>query len=207
MFPAIEDILNDGYWNFRGRMSRSQLNGGGLGLVDCSESMVEDQLADEEGEGSHAQSHSRSPPSLRRSSRLKGRRVDDTEVSDSDIDLQAKSSSHEDEDDFYSDGEQEYDWTVLFAAVNQVAQLQTLVYYSKDARNDEGQEIVYFHPLPQENHAKYAERGDDLDRGSEDGWGRPKHRRCKTEDEADVEDNKSSEHGGKGAEKDDDSES
>ncbi|KAG5749722.1 hypothetical protein H9Q70_007623 [Fusarium xylarioides] len=115
MFPAIEDIRNDGFWNFRGRMSRSQLNGGGLGLVDCSESMVEKQLADDEGEGSQAQprshAHSRSPPSLRRSSRLKGRRIDYTEVSDSDIDLRAKSSSHEDKDDLYSDGEQESDWS------------------------------------------------------------------------------------------------
>ena len=156
---------------------------------------------------------SRSPPFLRRSSRLKRRRVDYAEGSDIDIDLRAKSSSHEDKDGLYSDIEQESDQSygaqtdtaefssqedsvpdayakapvkakatplvptfteadlifpltqpddlklaVLFAASIQVAQLQTLVYYSKDARNDEGQEIVYFHPLPQENHAKYAER-------------------------------------------------
>ncbi|KAF5968903.1 hypothetical protein FCOIX_11139 [Fusarium coicis] len=185
MFPAIEDIRNDGFWNFRGRMSRRQLNGGGLGLVDCSESMVEGQLADDEGEGPQAQP--RSLPSLRRSSRLKRRRVDYNEVSDIDMDLPAKSSSHEDEGDLYSDGEEESDQSsgaqsetaefssqesnvpdacvkapvkarstplvptfteadlifpltqpdelkllVLFAASIQVAQLQTLVYYSRE---------------------------------------------------------------------------
>ncbi|KAF5595474.1 hypothetical protein FPANT_4634 [Fusarium pseudoanthophilum] len=184
-FPAMEDIRNDGFWSFRGRMSRRQLNGGGLGLVDCSESTVDDQLADDEGEGSQAQS--RSLPSLRRSSRLKRRRVDYNEVSDIDLDLPAKSSSHEDEGDLYSDGEEESDQSsgaqsetaefssqennipdacvkapvkarstplvptfteadlifpltqpdelkllVLFAASIQVAQLQTLVYYSRE---------------------------------------------------------------------------
>ncbi|KAF5625156.1 uncharacterized protein FTJAE_10123 [Fusarium tjaetaba] len=184
-FPAVEDIRNNGFWNFRGRMSRSQLNGGGLGLVDCSESTVDDQLADDEGEGSQAQP--RSLPSIRRSSRLKRRRVDYNEVSDIDMDLPAKSSSHEDEGDLYSDGEKESDQSsgaqsetaefssqennipdacvkapvkarstplvptfteadlifpltqpeelkllVLFAASIQVAQLQTLVYYSRE---------------------------------------------------------------------------
>ncbi|KAF5680978.1 hypothetical protein FDENT_8282 [Fusarium denticulatum] len=191
IFPAIEDIRSDGFWNFRGRMSRSELNGGGLGLVDCSESMVEDQLADDEGEGSQAQPRSRAVsrwlPSLRRSSRLKRRRVDYNEVSDDDMDLPAKSSSHEDEGDLYSDDGEESDQSsgaqsetaefssqennvpdacvkapvkarstplvptfteadlifplnqpdelkllVLFAASIQVAQLQTLVYCSRE---------------------------------------------------------------------------
>ncbi|PNP79153.1 hypothetical protein FNYG_07591 [Fusarium nygamai] len=189
MFPTVKDIRNDGLWDFAGTGSRSQLHGGGPGLVHCSESMVEDQLADDEGEGSQVQprtrARSRSPPSLRRSSRLKRRRIDYTEVSDIDIDLRAKSSSHEDKGELYSDGEQESDQSygaqsktaefssqednvldayvkapvkaratplvptfseadlifpltqpdelklaVLFAASIQVAQLQTLVYYS-----------------------------------------------------------------------------
>ncbi|KAF5702248.1 hypothetical protein FMUND_13569 [Fusarium mundagurra] len=110
MFPTVQDIRNDGFWDF------SQHYGGGrLGFVGCSQPTVEEQLADNKGEGSQAQphshAHSRSPPSLRRSSRLKGRRIDYTEVSDSDIGLRAKSSSHEDKDDLYSDGEQESDWS------------------------------------------------------------------------------------------------
>ncbi|KAF4958635.1 hypothetical protein FGADI_2240 [Fusarium gaditjirri] len=106
IFPAIEYIRNDGFWDFVGSVSRSQHYGGGrLSFVGCSESMVEDHLADDEGEGSQVQP--RSPPYLRRSSRLKGRRIDYS--GDSDIDLRAKSSSHEDRDDLYSDGEQESD--------------------------------------------------------------------------------------------------
>ncbi|RBR09467.1 hypothetical protein FVER53590_09505 [Fusarium verticillioides] len=93
--------------SFHTDASKSQLNGGGLGLVDCSESMVEYQFADDEGEGSQAQL--RSLPCPRRSSRLKRRRVDYNEVSDIDMDLPAKSSTHEDEGDFYSDGEEESD--------------------------------------------------------------------------------------------------
>ncbi|KAF5550624.1 hypothetical protein FNAPI_7669 [Fusarium napiforme] len=319
-FPAIEDIRNDGFWNFRGRMSRSQLNGGGLGLVDCSESTVEDQLADDEGEGSQAQP--RSLPSLRRSSRLKGKRVDYTEVSDSDIDLRPKSSSHEDNGELYSDGEQESDQSygtqskpvefssrennvpdacvkapvkarstplvptfseadlifpltqpdelklaVLFAASIQVAQLQTLVYYSCEEasyclataaidwasvsivaeglapndlkglyapevcrqlyESDENAEIrrkallgpncerlrgasSFEGEQPQEGDhfgLNDVDSGGDLDRGCDGSWRRPKRRRCKTEDEADAEDNESSEYGAEDAEKDEDRES
>ncbi|KAF5530460.1 hypothetical protein FMEXI_13547 [Fusarium mexicanum] len=113
VYPAIKDIRNDGFWDSAGRVSRSHHYGGGrLGFVGCSESMVEDQLADDEGEGSQTQPYSRSrprsPPSLRRSSRLKQRRVDYTEVSDSDIDLRARSSL-DDKDYICSDGEQESD--------------------------------------------------------------------------------------------------
>ncbi|KAF4426671.1 hypothetical protein FACUT_9728 [Fusarium acutatum] len=79
----------------------------------------------------------------------------------------------------------------------------------KDARDDEGHEIVCFHPpsTSREPCKRCAEMGDDRDRGCGGSWRRPKHRRCKTEDEADVEDNESSEHGGESAEKDEDSES
>ncbi|KAK2137532.1 hypothetical protein NOF04DRAFT_1404988 [Fusarium oxysporum II5] len=93
---------------FAGKESRSQLCGDALGIVDCSESMMEYQFADDEGEGSQlqprsrARSRSRSPPSLRRSSRLKRRRINYSEVSDTD-------GSHDDKDDLYSDGEQESD--------------------------------------------------------------------------------------------------
>ncbi|KAF5967832.1 hypothetical protein FBULB1_11060 [Fusarium bulbicola] len=191
MFPAIEDIRNEGFWDIAGRVSRSQLSGGGLGLVDCSESMEGDQIADDEGESSQAQprsrARSRSRPSLRRSSRLKRRRLNYTEVSDIDMELRTKSSSHEDKGDLYSDSEQESDQSsgtqsetaefssqedsvpdagvkapvkarstplvptfteadlifpltqpdelklvALFAATIQVAQLQTLVYYSRE---------------------------------------------------------------------------
>ncbi|RKL23879.1 hypothetical protein BFJ68_g1038 [Fusarium oxysporum] len=182
MFPHIEGVRSDCFWEFAGKESRSQLCGDALGLVDCSESMMEDQFADDEGEGSQLQprsrARSRSPPSLRRSSRLKRRRINYSEVSDTD-------GSHDDKDDLDSDGEQESDLSsgrqsetvefsspedsvpgayckapvktrttplvpafteadlifpltqpdelklaVLFAASNQVAQLQTLVYYS-----------------------------------------------------------------------------
>ncbi|KAF5268643.1 hypothetical protein FOXYS1_457 [Fusarium oxysporum] len=182
MFPHIEGVRSDCFWEFAGKESRSQLCGDTLGLVDCSESMMEDQFADDEGEGSQLQprsrARSRSPPSLRRSSRLKRRRINYSEVSDTD-------GSHDDKDDLDSDGEQESDLSsgrqsetvefsspedsvpgayckapvktrttplvpafteadlifpltqpdelklaVLFAASNQVAQLQTLVYYS-----------------------------------------------------------------------------
>ncbi|KLO98939.1 uncharacterized protein FFB20_03662 [Fusarium fujikuroi] len=113
MFPAIEDIRNDGFWDFAGAGSRSQLHGGRLGFVGCSESMGEGDLADDESQGAQAQprsrARSRSPPFLRRSSRLKRRRVDYSEGSDIDIDLRAKSSSHEDKDGLYSDIEQESD--------------------------------------------------------------------------------------------------
>ncbi|KAF5655509.1 hypothetical protein F25303_443 [Fusarium sp. NRRL 25303] len=183
MFPAIEDIRNDGFWDFAGAGSRSQLHGGRLGFVGCSESMGDGDLADDEGQGPQTQprsrARSRSPPFLRRSSRLKRRRVD--------YSVRAKSSSHEDKDDLYSDVEQESDQSygaqsdtaefssqedsvpdayakapvkakatpvvptfteadlifpltqpddlklaVLFAASIQVAQLQTLVYYSSE---------------------------------------------------------------------------
>lgn len=60
-----------------------------------SEFVVEDQLADDEGEGSQIRprscARSPSPPSLHRSSRLQRRRIDYSEVSDIDIDLPAKS--------------------------------------------------------------------------------------------------------------------
>ncbi|KAF5235560.1 hypothetical protein FANTH_11673 [Fusarium anthophilum] len=191
MFPAIEDIRNEGFWDIAGRVSRSQLSGGGLGLVDCSESMEGDQIADDEGESSQAQPRSRARsrprPSFRRSSRLKRRRLNYTEVSDIDMELRTKSSSHEDKGDLYSDSEQESDQSsgtqsetaefssqedsvpdagvkapvkarstslvptfteadlifpltqpdelklvALLAATIQVAQLQTLVYYSRE---------------------------------------------------------------------------
>ncbi|KAL5617285.1 hypothetical protein FOBRF1_006033 [Fusarium oxysporum] len=112
MFPRIDDVRSDCFWEFAGRESRKQLYGDALGLVDCSESMMEDQFADDEGEGSQLQpgsrARSRSPPSLRRSSRLKRRRINYSEVSDIGVDLRAK-SSHDDQDDLYSDGEQETD--------------------------------------------------------------------------------------------------
>ncbi|KAH7218134.1 hypothetical protein DER44DRAFT_835354 [Fusarium oxysporum] len=114
MFPRIDDVRSDCFWEFAGRESRKQLYGDALGLVDCSESMMEDQFADDEGEGSQLQpgsrARSRSPPSLRRSSRLKRRRINYSEVSDIGVDLRAK-SSHDDQDDLYSDGEQETDLT------------------------------------------------------------------------------------------------
>jgi nucleosome binding factor SPN SPT16 subunit len=46
---------------------------------------------------------------------------------------------------------------------------------------------------------------DNLDRGCDGGWRRLKRRRCKTEDEADVEDNESSEHGAGDADEDSES--
>ncbi|EXM10183.1 hypothetical protein FOIG_00388 [Fusarium odoratissimum NRRL 54006] len=105
---AIQGVRSDCFWEFAGKESRSQLCGDALGIVDCSESMMEYQFADDEGEGSQlqprsrARSRSRSPPSLRRSSRLKRRRINYSEVSDTD-------GSHDDKDDLYSDGEQESD--------------------------------------------------------------------------------------------------
>jgi hypothetical protein len=96
MFPRIEEVRSDCFWEFAGKESRSQLYGDGLNLVDCSESMLEDQFAGDEGEGSQVQprsrDRSRSPPSLRRSSRLKRRRINYSEVSDINVDLRAKSS-------------------------------------------------------------------------------------------------------------------
>ncbi|KAM5379992.1 hypothetical protein ACJA88_005420 [Fusarium oxysporum] len=110
MFPRIEEVRSDCFWEFAGKESRSQLYGDGLNLVDCSESMLEDQLAGDEGEGSQVQprsrDRSRSPPSLRRSSRVKRRRINYSEVSDINVDLRAK-SSHDDKDDLHSDCEQE----------------------------------------------------------------------------------------------------
>ncbi|KAL9575669.1 hypothetical protein ACKAV7_000467 [Fusarium commune] len=114
MFPRIEDVRSDCFWEFAGKESRSQLYGDGLNLVDCSESVLEVQFADDEAEWSQVQprsrARSRSPPSLRRSSRPKRRRINYSEVSDIDIDLRAK-SSHDDKDDLHSDGEQESDLT------------------------------------------------------------------------------------------------
>ncbi|KAH7181733.1 hypothetical protein DER46DRAFT_620763 [Fusarium sp. MPI-SDFR-AT-0072] len=114
MFPRIEDVRSDCFWEFAGKESRSQLYGDGLNLVDCSESVLEVQFADDEAEWSQVQPRSRarprSPPSLRRSSRPKRRRINYSEVSDIDIDLRAK-SSHDDKDDLHSDGEQESDLT------------------------------------------------------------------------------------------------
>ncbi|RKL09322.1 hypothetical protein BFJ71_g1185 [Fusarium oxysporum] len=110
MFPRIEEVRSDCFWEFAGKESRSQLYGDGLNLVDCSESILEDQFAGDEGEGSQVQprsrDRSRSPPSLRRSSRLKRRRINYSEVSDINVDLRAK-SSHDDKDDLHSDCEQE----------------------------------------------------------------------------------------------------
>ncbi|KAG7438320.1 hypothetical protein Forpi1262_v001544 [Fusarium oxysporum f. sp. raphani] len=99
MFPRIEEVRSDCFWEFAGKESRSQLYGDGLNLVDCSESMLEDQFAGDEGEGSQVQprsrDRSRSPPSLRRSSRLKRRRINYSEVSDINVDLRAKSKQSE----------------------------------------------------------------------------------------------------------------
>ncbi|KAF5612579.1 uncharacterized protein FSUBG_1386 [Fusarium subglutinans] len=174
MFPAIQDIRNEGFWDIAGRVSRSQLSGGGLGLVDCSETMEEDQIADDEGESSQAQPRSRARSRSRPALHI-------------DMELRTKSSSHEDKGDLYSDSEQESDQSsetqsetaefssqedsvpdagvkapvkarstplvptfteadlifpltqpdelklvALFAATIQVAQLQTLVYYSRE---------------------------------------------------------------------------
>ncbi|KAF6529059.1 hypothetical protein HZS61_000371 [Fusarium oxysporum f. sp. conglutinans] len=99
MFPRIEEVRSDCFWEFAGKESRSQLYGDGLNLVDCSESMLEDQFTGDEGEGSQVQprsrDRSRSPPSLRRSSRLKRRRINYSEVSDINVDLRAKSKQSE----------------------------------------------------------------------------------------------------------------
>ncbi|CZR35383.1 uncharacterized protein FPRO_00494 [Fusarium proliferatum ET1] len=75
----------------------------------------------------------------------------------------------------------------------------------KDARDDEGHEIVCFHPpsTSRKPCKRCVEMGDDLDRGCDGGWRRSRHRGCKTGDEADEEDDETSEH----AETDDDSES
>lgn len=78
----------------------------------------------------------------------------------------------------------------------------------KDARGDEGHEIVCFHPPPFTSRGsckRCAEMRDNLDRGCDGGWRRPKHQRCETEDEADVEDNESSEHGAEDADEDSES--